>query len=116
MIEFKPFKAVMPPPNKAHLVASRSYITYSKKNLGTKLKENPYTFIHIINPEFGMRLTKPLALDKKFALVREKFLEFVDKNHLQKLDKKAFYIYRQQFKDQSFCGIIGGASVHDYFL
>ena len=42
----KPLAAVMPPRHMAHLVASRSYLSYSKEALQDKLKHNPYSYIH----------------------------------------------------------------------
>jgi len=51
MATIKPFKAIRPTRDKVHLVASRSYLSYSKKTLEEKLENNPYTFLHIINPK-----------------------------------------------------------------
>ena len=50
-MKFKPFKAVLPAADKVHLVASRSYVSYSKEDLVEKLQGNPYTFLHIIHPD-----------------------------------------------------------------
>ena len=52
MAIIRPFKAVRPTRDKASLVASRSYVTYSKSSLKDKLDTNPYTFLHIINPDY----------------------------------------------------------------
>ncbi|MDA9964033.1 DUF1015 family protein [Schleiferiaceae bacterium] len=46
----RPFKAVRPTRDKAYLVATRSYITYGAEELDDKLENNPYTFLHVINP------------------------------------------------------------------
>ena len=50
MAIIKGFKAIRPTRDKAYLVASRSYVTYSEETLREKLLNNPYTFLHIINP------------------------------------------------------------------
>ena len=44
MANIRPFKAIRPNRDKVHLVASRSYLTYSQKTLEEKLENNPYTF------------------------------------------------------------------------
>ena len=46
-----PLAAVTPPRHMAHLVASRSYLSYSKSELQDKLRHNPYSYIQIINPD-----------------------------------------------------------------
>ena len=53
MAKIVPFRAIRPTRDKVSLVASRSYLSYSKEILVEKLKNNPYTFLHIINPDFS---------------------------------------------------------------
>lgn len=114
MANIIPFKAVRPPRDKVHLVASRSYVTYKPKQLKRKLTENPYSFIHIINPEFGDDTrTEPNSVDR-FKLVRNKYEEFIQKGFLFQEDKNAFYIYRQKTPNQSFTGIICGVDIREY--
>ena len=57
MAKIHPFKAIRPTRDKVHLVATRPYYTYKKKVLHAKLQDNPFTFLHIINPEFGSSIT-----------------------------------------------------------
>ena len=52
MAKIIPFKAIRPTRDKAQLVTSRPYYAYTELMLAAKLKGNPYSFIHIINPEF----------------------------------------------------------------
>ena len=40
MATIRPFKAIRPPRDKAHLLASRSYVSYSDKTLKEKLENN----------------------------------------------------------------------------
>ena len=46
----QPFAGVLPSPDKAHLVATRSYLTYSDYELKDKLSRNPYSYLHVIHP------------------------------------------------------------------
>lgn len=114
MAIFKPFKAVRPPRDKAHLVSSRSYISYAKRELNSKLSENPYSFIHIINPEYNKRKKTPPNSIERFEAVRNKYDEFVSKDYYHRDEKPAFYLYRQLKGNRSFCGLVGCCAVDDY--
>jgi uncharacterized protein (DUF1015 family) len=114
MAVIKPFKGIRPVRDKIHLVASRSYISYDKESLHAKLSENPYSFIHIINPEFGKKEKTEPNSDERFKKVRERFNEFVADDIYLKDETPSFYIYRQTQPDHTFTGIIGCASIDDY--
>ena len=53
MAKILPFKAVRPKRSLANLLASRPFYTYKKHLLEAKLEGNPYSFLHVINPEFN---------------------------------------------------------------
>lgn len=114
MSKIIPFKAVRPPRDKVHLVASRSYVTYDADQLHQKLRDNPYSFIHIINPEFGKHAKTEPNSPERFELIRKKYEEFVDKEFLIEEDEDAFYIYRQTTPEQVFTGIVCGVDIREY--
>ncbi|TVR41345.1 MAG: DUF1015 domain-containing protein [Cryomorphaceae bacterium] len=113
MAKIIPFRAIRPVADKVHLVATRSYVSYSRPNLYRKLHENPYTFIHVINPEFSMGL-KAKRGAARFKLVRNKFRDFCERGILRHDETPSFYIYRQIQPKDSFTGLICGISVDDY--
>ena len=112
MATIRPFKAIRPPRDKAHLLASRSYVSYSDKALKEKLENNPYTFLHIINPEYKKKNKKSGI--EKYQLVKEKFEDFLKSGNLIQDEKAAFYLYQQQKGKHIFQGIIAASSVQDY--
>ena len=112
MVKVRPFKAIRPTGDKAHLFATRSYLTYSEETLKEKLEHNPYTFLHIINPEYKKKDRKKGV--EKFKLVKQKFEEFEKYGILKKEEKKIFYLYRQLSRSHVFEGIIAACSVDDY--
>lgn len=114
MAKFRPFKAIRPTRDKAHLVSSRSYITYNEEQLKGKLDTNPYSFLHIINPDFGKELSKEQKEKSKYARVRDKFELFQQKGWFLKETETAFYVYRQSSELFSCVGIIGGVCVDEY--
>ena len=108
----RPFKAIRPARDKANLVASRSYLTYSDETIKEKLDHNPYTFLHIINPDYNTpKKTTGIA---KFKLVKEKFQQFIADGILKKDAVESFYIYQKKNQLNTFTGIIGASSVEDY--
>lgn len=114
MANLIPFKAVRPVRNKVHLLCSRPFYTYKKSHLKAKLESNPYSFLHVINPEFNvLKKTAPNSTDR-FKLVKNKYEEFKKNNFLFKDKVSQFYIYRQTTKFGTFRGIIAGASIEDY--
>ena len=112
MVKFRPFKAIRPERDKASLVASRSYLTYSESTIKEKLDHNPYTFLHIINPDY--KLNNKLNGVKKFKLVKQKFKQFISEGILMKDNIDSFYIYEQSNQFNTYTGIIGASSVEDY--
>jgi uncharacterized protein (DUF1015 family) len=110
-----PFRAVRPVRDKVHLVASRSYVSYTALQLRSKLTENPYSFLHIIHPDMtATNLHKTVDLGERFKQVRGKYDEFLAEGILQRDDTPSLYIYRQIKAGHAFTGIIGAVSVDDY--
>ncbi len=112
MATIRPFRAVRPTRDKVNLVASRSYLSYSDETLKEKLDNNPFTFLHIINPDYNHK-TKKYGTEK-FNLVKQKFTNFNSEGTLFQDEKKSIYVYSQKKKNKTFTGIIAAASVDDY--
>ena len=114
MANITPFKAVRPVRNKVQLVSSRPYYTYEKSHLKAKLETNPYSFLHVINPEFKKdHGTKPNSIER-FKLVKNNYDQFKRNNLFVQESKKSFYVYKQTSSIGTFIGLIAGASVIDY--
>ena len=111
MAKIRPFKAIRPSRDKANLVASRSYLTYSDISLKEKLDTNPYTFLHIINPDYNI---KGKSKKERFKLIKERFSTFMNNGILLQEEKDSFYIYQQIKEDKTFTGIIASTSIDDY--
>ncbi len=102
----RPFRLVQPPRHLAHLVASRSYLSYDKSELKDKLERNPFSFLQVINPDTkrevkGSRGTKPF-----FRAVRNEYDEFLAKGWLEGTDGPGYVIYRQTTPEKTYTGII----------
>jgi uncharacterized protein (DUF1015 family) len=109
-----PFKAIRPVKDKVHLVASRSMDGYNTSELRDKLSGNPFTFLHVINPDFedGKR-TRP-GSKERLAKVKRRFRTFVNEQVFRKDEKPAYYLYRQIKQNHEYTGIIACTSIDDY--
>lgn len=112
MITVKPFKAIRPTRDKAYLLASRSYVSYSDAHLTDKLNQNPYTFLHVINPDYKEKVKSTGS--ERYKKVKAQFEHFKDLGYFLEEEKPAFYIYQQQAENHVFTGIIGATHVNDY--
>lgn len=114
MTKIHPFRAIRPTRDRVHLVATRPYYTYKKNILKAKLEDNPFTFLHIINPEFGMEKNHVEKAGNHNSLVREAYKRFIDDGILIQDVSPHLYIYRQTKETHEYLGIIGGASLEEY--
>ena len=112
MASVRPFKAIRPTRDKANLIASRSYLSYSDETLKEKLEHNPFTFLHIINPDYKDEVK--LKGVEKFNAVKEKFNKFQEAGFLITEPSESFYVYQQIHEHHTFEGIIGATGVDDY--
>ncbi len=112
MVHFRPFRAWRPVPDKAHLVASRSYVSYSDEKMREKLLGNPFSFLHVIHPDHGR--TEGMDRFQRFASVRRKWNEFVGEGWYLRDERPCIYLYEQSRAGSLSRGIIGAVSVGDY--
>ncbi|NQX91113.1 MAG: DUF1015 domain-containing protein [Flavobacteriales bacterium] len=114
MADIRPFKAVRPVKDKVHLVASRSYVSYPEEKLKNKLDENPFTFIHIINPDHGRQHPSPKASIELFRKIGHRFNEFLDEGVYIREVQPAMYLYKQDRGGVSSIGIVAAVSNQNY--
>lgn len=115
MAKIIPFKGIRPAKDKVHMVASRSVDGYNKTELHDKLQGNPYTFLHVISPDFkDGKKTKP-GSPARLQKVKAQYLQFIQEEVFVHDNSPGYYVY-QQFKDGNvYTGIIGCSSIDDYF-
>lgn len=112
MPEIYPFKAVRPSRDKAGLVASRPFEEYTEGELTSQLEHNPFSFLHIINP--GYKFQHHITEDKRFQLIKNRYLEFKEEEVFIQDEEPCYYIYKIVTRANTFCGIIAAASIEDY--
>jgi len=113
MAKIIPFKAVRPTRDKVSLIACRAYQDYSIKKRNARLRDNPYSFLQIINP--GYKYHKNITGERRFNLVRNRYLEFKEDGNFVQDQKPSYYFYKIINREgHEFNGIIAAASVSDY--
>ena len=112
MAVVKPFKAIRPTEDKASFVATRSYEEYSKEELKSVLKYNPFSFLHILNP--GFKFHKNISGKERFRLVHNRYLEFLEDNIFLKDEDACFYLYQISKGSFKTLGFFCACSVLDY--
>ena len=122
----QPIAAVTPPRHMAHLVASRSYLSYQKDELLDKLKHNPYSYIQVINPDASGEVSAPRGTSAFFREVRKGYDAFKERGWLQDAPGEEWIVYRQSTEDHSWTGVVcnldlnlcakGGLKTHEQTL
>ncbi|MBE99600.1 DUF1015 domain-containing protein [Flavobacterium coralii] len=112
MANIIPFKAVRPARDKVSLVTSRSYDDYTTAELASQLDYNPFSFLHVLHPAYT-NLQK-ISTDTRFKGVNLKYEEFKEQQIFIQEPEPVFYLYEIQSKQNTYTGIIAGASLEDY--
>lgn len=113
MIRLRPFRAWRPAVDKAHLVGSRSYVSYSEHQLREKLAGNPYSYLHIIHPDHGQD-NSGVPRDQRFRRVRQRFEQFAGDGWMVQDERPGIYLYEQSRRGLLSRGIIAAVHVGDY--
>ena len=96
------------------MVTARSFDTYNSHTLDDKLKNNPYSFLHVIKPDFGAKRKLKPNSPEYLARVRAKYESFIKDGYLVEDEEKSIYIYEQFSYGNMYTGIICCTSVDDY--
>lgn len=96
-----PFAGVLPAPDKAHLVATRSYLTYSDYELKDKLARNPYSYLHVIHPE------GELESGGGMGAIRAAYEGFLARGWLHCDTASHYYVLQQRGPLGSATGVVG---------
>lgn len=102
----RPFRLVQPPRHLAHLVASRSYLSYDKPGLMDKLTHNPYSYLQVINPDAENDIEAERGTIEFFKEVRKGYDKFLELGWFEGTDGPGYAIYRQTTPQATFTGIV----------
>lgn len=114
MSVFKPFKAVRPTPPYAHLVAALPYDVMTSDEAREKVKDNPYSFLHVDKAEIDLPLGTDIYDKKVYETAASNLASLENDEICRQDDKPCFYIYTQIWNGRSQTGLVGCASIDEY--
>ena len=113
MPKILPFRAVRPTRDKVSLLASRSYESYTAEERESRLRDNPFSFLQIVNP--GFKYQKEISGKERYQLVRNRYQEFKEDEIFTQDKNPCYYFYKIVNRDGlEFNGIVAAASTNDY--
>ncbi|MDX1463709.1 MAG: DUF1015 domain-containing protein [Marinirhabdus sp.] len=113
MPKILPFRAIRPTRDKVSLIASRSYESYTLEEREARLRDNPFSFLHILNP--GFKYQKEISGTQRYELVRNRYQEFKEEHIFIQDEQPCYYFYKIVNRDGlEFRGLVAAASVEDY--
>jgi uncharacterized protein (DUF1015 family) len=115
MAILKPFRGIRPKKELVQQVASRPYDVLNEKEAREEAKENPYSFYHIIKPEINFPQGFNVYDTAVYKKGKENFDILSDEGVFFQDEKDYIYIYAQTMNGRTQYGIVGCASVDDYF-
>ncbi len=112
MAEIQPFAAVRPAPDKAPFVVSRSLEDYSPAQRDALMRENPFSFLHILRP--GFKFGRRVKGSERHRLIRNRYLEFLEEGIFIEENAPCLYVYRQSRPGYACSGIFCATPTEAY--
>jgi len=114
MAVIKPFRAIRPNPDLAHLIAALPYDVMNTAEARKMTAGNPYSFLRIDRPEINfpdpIDPYQPQVYEKASTILQQML---ADKQYIMD-QKECLYIYRQIMDGRSQTGLVCCTSVDDY--
>jgi uncharacterized protein (DUF1015 family) len=114
MAVIRPFKALRPKKEIAHLVASVPYDVINTEEATELAKNNPLSYLHITRSEIDLSDLSDVYSAEVYLKAKENLNKLIEESHLIMDEKPYFYIYRLIMNGRAQTGIASTFSVEDY--
>lgn len=114
MAVIRPFKALRPTKEKAHLVASVPYDVVNREEAAQYAEGNPLSYLHITRSEIDLPAVKDVYSKEVYLKAKENLNKIIKEAPLKMDDKPHFYLYRLIMDGRAQTGICATFSVDDY--
>ncbi len=114
MAILKAFKGFRPRNEYVRQIASRPYDVLSSEEAREEVKDNPYSFLHVIKPEVDLSEDVDLYADEVYQKGYENLNRMLAEGLFFQDEEEYLYIYAQTFRGKTQYGVVGCASVLDY--
>lgn len=115
MAVFRPFKAYRPKPELAAEVAAKPYDVLSSEEAREEAKGHPLSFLHVGKPEIDLDPSIDLYDPRVYEKAKENLQKLIRDEVLLEDPEPYYYIYAQTMLDRTQYGLVGCASVDDYW-
>ncbi|MBI2945712.1 MAG: DUF1015 domain-containing protein [Candidatus Wallbacteria bacterium] len=114
MVQFKPFRALRPPPERVALVASVPYDVVNTAEARVLAAGNPLSLLHVSRPEIDLPEATDLYADEVYAQGAANLESLIRDCPLQTEESPSLYVYRQKMGEHVQTGVVGCCAVDDY--
>ncbi|MBN1131477.1 MAG: DUF1015 domain-containing protein [Bacteroidales bacterium] len=95
-------------------IASRPYDVLNSEEAREEVKDNPYSFLHVVKPEVDLPEDIDLHSEVVYQTGRKNLQKLIDEGLFVQDRKAMLYIYAQTMFGKTQYGIVGCAAVDDY--
>ncbi len=114
MAVIRPFNALRPTKEKAHLVASVPYDVVNREEAAQHAEGNPLSYLHITRSEIDLPDVKDVYSKEVYLKAKENLKQIIEKAPLKVDENPHFYLYRLIMDGRAQTGICATFSVDDY--
>lgn len=115
MSVFVPFKAFRPTKETLYDLTSKPYDVLNSEEARAEAEGNPISFYHVIRPEINFPKGYDQFAPEVYEKGKEYVLKLIEEGALIQDDKEHFYVYQIKMGKHVQTGLVGCASVDDYF-
>lgn len=114
MAKLHAFKGFRPGKDKVNEVASRPYDVLNSTEAREEVKDNPWSFLHVVKPEVDLPEGTSLYSDVVYNKGKENLQKLISEGYFVEDDSELLYVYGQTMFGKTQYGIVGCAAVDDY--
>ena len=114
MAKLHAFKGFRPGKDKVNEVASRPYDVLNSSEARVEVKDNPWSFLHVVKPEVDLPEGTSLYSEEVYNKGKENLQKLISEGYFTEDEAELLYVYGQTMFGKTQYGIVGGASVDDY--
>lgn len=115
MAVFRPFKAFRPKPEFAGDIASKPYDVLNSEEAREEVKGKPLSFLHVGKPEIDLDPSIDHYDPKVYEKGKENLQKLIKDGYLVEDPEPYLYVYAQTMDGRTQYGLVGCASVDDYW-
>ena len=115
MAIFRPFKAFRPVPQKAGDIAALPYDVMNSEEARREVEGKPLSFLHVGKPEVDLDPSIDLHDPRVYEKGKENLNKLIKEGNLVEDPEPYFYLYAQTMDGRTQYGLVGCASVDDYW-